>query len=56
MELKVLGEKETEKERLTGEEEEGRWSRSSWPGETSSYKGLLYGEDGSVALNLPNLG
>jgi hypothetical protein len=27
------------RERKTGEEVEGKWSRSTWPGETSSYKG-----------------
>ena len=36
VELKVLGEKE--RERMTEEEEEGKWSRSTWPGETASYK------------------
>jgi hypothetical protein len=41
---------------MTEEEVEGKWSRSTWPGETASYKGLLYGEDGSVAEDLPNLG
>lgn len=32
---------EREKERMTKEEEEGKWSRSSRPGETASYKGSL---------------
>jgi hypothetical protein len=37
--LKVLGEIER-----TTEEQEGRWSRSSWPGETASYKrSLIWG-------------
>jgi hypothetical protein len=38
------------------EEEEGKWNRSSWPGETTSCKGLIDGEDGSVVVDLPNLG
>ena len=40
------------------EEEEGeKQSRSSWPGETaSSHRGLIDVEDGSVAVDLPNLG
>jgi hypothetical protein len=37
VELKVLGEKE--RERTTEEEVEGKWSRSTWPGETASSKG-----------------
>jgi hypothetical protein len=37
------------------EEEEGR-DRSTWPGETASYKGSIDMEEGSVAVNLPNLG
>jgi hypothetical protein len=40
--LKVLGEKE--RERTTEEEEEGKQSRSTWPGETTSYKvSLIWG-------------
>jgi hypothetical protein len=54
VELKVLREKE--RERTTGEEEEGKWSTSTWPGETASSKGSLNGEHGSVVLDLPNLG
>jgi hypothetical protein len=49
VELKVLGEKEQEVRKR-------KWSRSTWPGETAGSKGLFYGEDGSVAVDLPNLG
>ena len=35
---------------------EGKQSRSTWPGETASYKGSLIGEDGRVVVELPNLG
>jgi hypothetical protein len=40
------------------EEEEGeKQSRSTWPGETaSSHRGLIDVEDGSVVVDLPNLG
>jgi hypothetical protein len=38
------------------EEEEGKWNRSTWPEKTTVLRGLLYGEDGSVAVDLPNLG
>jgi hypothetical protein len=40
VELKSLGEKEETGEGRTIEEEEveGKWSRSTWPGETASYK------------------
>ena len=39
-ELKVVREKkEGEGERRTEEEVEGKQSRSTWPGETTSYKG-----------------
>ena len=31
-------------------------SRSKWPGETASYIGLLDVEDGSVVVDLSNLG
>ena len=31
-------------------------SRSKWPGETASYIGSLDVEDGSVVVDLPNLG
>jgi hypothetical protein len=44
-----------ERERTT-EEEEGKWSRSTWPGETASSKGSLIWEDRSVLVDLPNLG
>jgi hypothetical protein len=30
--------KESKKERMKEEEEEGKWSRSIWPGETARYK------------------
>jgi hypothetical protein len=50
VELKVLGEKG---ERTMEKKEEGKWSRHTWPGEI---RGLLYGEDGSVVVDLPNLG
>jgi hypothetical protein len=36
VELKFLGAKERERE-----EEKGEWSRSTWPGETTSSKGSL---------------
>jgi hypothetical protein len=29
------------REKVTKEEEEGKWSKSTWPGETASYKGFL---------------
>jgi hypothetical protein len=49
--------RERERERMMEEEEEeGKRSRSTWPGETASYKGFLYGEDGSAVVDLPNLG
>ena len=38
--MKVLGEKERER-RMEEEEEGGKWSSSTWPGETASYKGSL---------------
>ena len=41
VEMKVLGERERERERTMKEEEKGKWSRSTWPGETASYKGSL---------------
>jgi hypothetical protein len=37
-------------------EEEEKWSRSTWPGETASSMGSHDVEDGSVAVGLPNLG
>ena len=52
MELKVLGEKE--RERTEEEEEEEKWSRSTWPGKT--IRNLIDEEDGSVVVDLPNLG
>ena len=33
--------KARERERITQEEEEEKWSRSPWPGETTSYTGSL---------------
>ena len=39
MELKSLGEKGERMRERTREEVEGRWSRSTWLGETTSYKG-----------------
>ena len=46
-----------EEEDAEEEEEEEKWSRSTWPGETaSSHRGLIDVEDGSVAVDLPNLG
>jgi hypothetical protein len=41
VELKVLGQKKRERDRMTEEEEEEKWNRSIWPGETTSYKGPL---------------
>ena len=38
------------------EEEEDKQSRSIWPGEQQVLKGLIVVEDGSVAVDLPNLG
>jgi hypothetical protein len=38
------------------EEEEEKQSRSTWPGETTSSKGLIDVEDGSISVDLPNLG
>ena len=40
----------------TEEKEEEKLSRSTWPGETASSKGLIDVEYGSVAIDLPNLG
>jgi hypothetical protein len=40
----------------TEEEEEEKRSRSTWPGETSSSKGLIDVEDDSVMVDLPSLG
>jgi hypothetical protein len=37
-------------------EEEEKQSRTTWPGETTSCKGSHNVEDGSVAVDLPNLG
>ena len=41
VEMKVLGERERERERTMKEEEKGKWSRSTWPRETTRYKGSL---------------
>ena len=48
--------REGKRERTMEEETEEKQSRSIWPGETASYKGLIDGEDGSVVVDLPNLG
>jgi hypothetical protein len=46
-----------EKSRQPEEEKvEGKWIRSTWPGKTTSYKGSHRWEDGSVVVDLPNLG
>ena len=55
VELKRLGERKGGG--MTEEEEvEGEWSRSPWLRETASSKGSHRWEDGSVAVDLPNLG
>jgi hypothetical protein len=38
------------------EEVEGKQSRSTWAGELQVIRGLIDGEDGSVVVDLPNLG
>ena len=38
------------------EEEEDKQSRSIWPGEQQVLRGLIVVEDGSIAVDLPNLG
>ena len=44
-------------ERKTKEQEvEGRWSRTTWPGKMQVLRGLIDVGDGSVAVDLPNLG
>jgi hypothetical protein len=40
----------------TEEEEEEKQNRSTWAGETTSSKGLIDVKDGSVVVDLPNLG
>jgi hypothetical protein len=35
---------------------EGKQSRSIWPGENTSSKDLIDGEDSGVVLDLPSLG
>jgi hypothetical protein len=46
-----------EREDAEKEEEEDKQSRSTWPGETPSSKGVSYAvEDGSVVVDLTNLG
>jgi hypothetical protein len=45
-----------ERKREEEEEEEEKQSRSTWPGETASLRGLIDVEDGRVAAGLPNLG
>ena len=45
-----------EREDAEKEEEEDKQSRSIWPGEQQVLKGLIVVEDGSVAVDLPNLG
>jgi hypothetical protein len=41
---------------MTEEEEEGKWSRSTSLEKLQVLRGLLHGEDGSVVVDLPNLG
>jgi hypothetical protein len=41
VELKLKVEFWERRRERTTEEEEGEWSRSTWPGETASYKGSL---------------
>ena len=50
-----MGERERERERMTEEEVEGKWSRSTWP-KPQVLRGLIDGENGSVVVDLPNLG
>jgi hypothetical protein len=40
----------------TEEEEEGKWSRSTSLEKLQVLRGLLHGEDGTVVVDLPNLG
>jgi hypothetical protein len=57
VEQKVREKKEKMEEGEDREEEEGgKQSRSTWPGETEGLRSLIEGEDGSVAVDLPNLG
>jgi hypothetical protein len=55
VELKVLGEKERG---VWGQQRQRRKKESGAeaPGLAQVLSGLLYGEDGSVAVDLPNLG
>ena len=48
-ELKRLREKDRERE-------VGRWSRSTWPGETASSRDFIAGEESGVEARLPNTG
>ena len=48
--------RERERKRMTEEEEEGKWSRSTSLEKLQVLRGLLHGEDGSVVVDLPNLG
>jgi hypothetical protein len=43
-------------EREVTEEEEEKQRGSTWPGEMQVLRGLIDGEDGSVAVDLPSLG
>jgi hypothetical protein len=45
-----------EGEDIEEEEEEEKQSRSIWPGELQVLRGLIDVEDGSVVVDLPNLG
>jgi hypothetical protein len=56
VELKVRREEGWERQKRGSRREAGKWSRSTWLGETEIIRGLTDGEDGSVVVALPNLG
>jgi hypothetical protein len=56
-----VGEEEEWQERLGMEEDggrvmEGRWNRSTWPGETVCSRDFIAGEESVVEAYLPNIG